>query len=300
MNADRWARELTFGGFDDWRLPSAMKDDGSGICLSDGCTGNEFGHLWHVALGNPVRGPLVNTGPFINMRGPFNTGNAYLTNTVVGGGVATFWTSEGLHQMDTVVSGTVLYMVAHAGADRPVRLTALAAGPDRLVGVSPNLHKSTPMSTPQLALAVAALLALPSAHAINARYAEQLEKSGCTQVSEAQGCDIKKSRAENAQAGFAVTPAPGKPGAKPAAAVTPYAGQWVAKSDAGATVATIRIDANEQVWVDGKQVKARRSDGGLVFKVGKITFRIQGDRRLQGEDVWNDVDAKTRGPIVAR
>ena len=156
------------------------------------------------------------------------------------------------------------------------------------------------MSVQQIALVLAALLSLPSAHAINAKYAEQLEKSGCTQVTEAQGCDIKKSRAENAKAGFAVTPEPAaKPAAKAAAPATPYAGQWVAKSDTGATVATIRIDAKEQVWVDGKKVKAKRSDGGLVFKAGQITYRIQGDRRLKGEDVWNDFDAKTKGPIVA-
>lgn len=148
-------------------------------------------------------------------------------------------------------------------------------------------------------IAIAALLLPAAALAINAKYAEQLEKSGCTQVSEAQGCDIKKSRAENAKAGFAVTPAPEKPAAKAAAPATPYAGQWVAKSDTGATVATIRIDAKEQVWVDGKKVKAKRSDGGLVFKAGQITYRIQGDRRLKGEDVWNDFDAKTKGPIVA-
>ena len=156
------------------------------------------------------------------------------------------------------------------------------------------------MQAHRITLALVALLALPSAHAINAKYAEQLEKSGCTQVSEAQGCDIKKSRAENAKAGFAVTPEPAaKPAGKAAAPATPYAGQWVAKSSTGATVATIRIDAKEQVWVDGKKVKAKRSDGGLVFKAGQITYRIQGDRRLKGEDVWNDFDAKTKGPIVA-
>lgn len=150
-------------------------------------------------------------------------------------------------------------------------------------------------------IALAALLALPSAFAINAKYAEQLQRSGCTQVSEAQGCDIRKTRAENARAGFAVTPEPASQPATPSAApATPYAGKWVAKSDTGATVATIRIDAKEQVWVDGKKVKARRSDGGLVFKAGTITYRIQGDRRLQGEDIWNDFDAKTQGPIVAR
>jgi hypothetical protein len=154
------------------------------------------------------------------------------------------------------------------------------------------------MRTRLSTIAIAALLPA-AALAISAKYAEQLEKSGCTQVSEAQGCDIKKSRAENAKAGFAVTPAPEKPAAKATAPATPYAGQWVAKSDTGATVATIRIDAKEQVWVDGKKVKAKRSDGGLVFKAGQITYRIQGDRRLKGEDVWNDFDAKTKGPIVA-
>jgi hypothetical protein len=51
--------------------------------------------------------------------------------------------------------------------------------------------------------------------------------------------------------------------------------------------------------VNGKKVKAKRSDGGLVFRTGKNTYTIQGDRRLVGEDVWNDFDAGTKDPIVA-
>lgn len=46
------------------------------------------------------------------------------------------------------------------------------------------------------------LLGITPAHAISAKYAEQLERSGCTQVTEAQGCDIHKTKAENAKAGF--------------------------------------------------------------------------------------------------
>jgi hypothetical protein len=145
------------------------------------------------------------------------------------------------------------------------------------------------------ALAIAAL-ASTSAHAINAKYAQQLERSGCTQVTEAQGCDITKTKAENAKAGFVNEASADK---APAKAQNPYAGQWVAKSTSGATVATIRIDNKENVWVNGKKVKAKRSDGGLVFRTGKITYTIQGDRRLVGEDVWNDFDAGTKGPIVA-
>lgn len=139
-----------------------------------------------------------------------------------------------------------------------------------------------------------AVLASTSAHAINATYPRQLERSGCTQVTEAQGCDIKKTKAENAKAGFVMT-APADNGGS--ANQTPYAGQWVAKSDSGATVATIRIDKKEHAWVNGKKVKAKRSDGALVIRDGKITYTIQGDRRLKGEDVWNDWDAGTKGPI---
>jgi len=150
-------------------------------------------------------------------------------------------------------------------------------------------------------LAALALLVQAPAHAINARYAQQLERSGCTQASELQGCDIKKSKAENAKAGFDTTAydKPTKP-VKPATDASPYTGQWVAKSDAGATVATIRINAKNQTWVNGKSVKAKKSDGALVFHNGPVTFTIQGDRRLQGEDTWADHDAGTKGLIHAQ
>jgi hypothetical protein len=52
------------------------------------------------------------------------------------------------------------------------------------------------------------LLAQSPAHAINDKYRKQLEKSGCTQVSESQGCDIRKTKAENAKAGFTNPAAP--------------------------------------------------------------------------------------------
>lgn len=49
------------------------------------------------------------------------------------------------------------------------------------------------------ALTLAAIAAAP-AHAINAKYREQLERSGCTQVTESDGtCDIHKTKAENAK-----------------------------------------------------------------------------------------------------
>ncbi len=147
-----------------------------------------------------------------------------------------------------------------------------------------------------LAIAIVALLSVhTSAYAMNAKYRQQLERSGCTQASEAQGCDITKTKEENAKAGFET----GVPAEKAKTSnQTPYAGQWVAKSTAGATVATVRIDNKEHVWVNGKKVKAKRSDGALVFRDGTITYTIQGDRRLKGEDVRVDSDAGTKGLIV--
>lgn len=152
------------------------------------------------------------------------------------------------------------------------------------------------MNMKSIITAGVAMLACTSAHAIDAKYRQQLERSGCTQVSESQGCDINKTREENAKAGFVSDPSASS-GA--ASSKTPYAGNWVARGTGGATVATIRIDDKERVWVNGKPVKAKRSDGALVFKQGFITYTIQGDRRLKGEDYWTDSDAKTKGPINA-
>ena len=146
-------------------------------------------------------------------------------------------------------------------------------------------------------VALVGLMAVTSAQAIDAKYARQLERSGCTQMSELQGCDITKTRTENARAGF-VTEAPAGKGAA-AASGTPYAGRWVARGPDGATVATLSIDSRERVRVNGKRVKAKRSDGALVIRDGSVIYTIQGDRRLKGEDTWADFDAGTRGVIVA-
>ncbi len=126
-------------------------------------------------------------------------------------------------------------------------------------------------------------------------YMEQLERSGCTQASELQGCDIHKSKAENAKAGYLSVA--GR--ASAASNGSPYAGKWIAKTDSDDTVATIQINAQDQVLVNGKKVKAKKSDGALIFRDGMITYTIQGDRQLRAEDVWVDSDAGSRGVITA-
>ncbi len=140
-----------------------------------------------------------------------------------------------------------------------------------------------------VAAAAAAIgLFLPLAsHAIDSAYAKKLEKSGCTQVTEMKGCDINKTKAENAKAGFGTA----------GTATSPYAGQWVARNVDGRTVSTIRVDGKNKVMVNGKSVSSKLTDGALMFKVGFITYTIQGDPRLTNENSWFDSDAQTTGPI---
>lgn len=145
---------------------------------------------------------------------------------------------------------------------------------------------------------IAAALLLPlDAHAINAAYRKKLERSGCTQMSEMQGCDIDKTRAENAKAGFVADP---KTADAAAPATSPYAGHWTAKASDGAVVAEIEINTAGDVLVGGKKVKAKRSDGALVFIQGMVIYTIHGDHRAASEDSWHDRDAGTSGPIVKR
>lgn len=57
-----WADGLSFGGYDDWRLPV------SDTCFGVSCVGSEMGHLWYVELGNSAGGPMTNTGNFQNLQ----------------------------------------------------------------------------------------------------------------------------------------------------------------------------------------------------------------------------------------
>jgi len=49
--ANTWAAGLSYGGYDDWRLPTALNQDGSGPCLGFNCTGSEMGHMFYNNLG---------------------------------------------------------------------------------------------------------------------------------------------------------------------------------------------------------------------------------------------------------
>jgi hypothetical protein len=59
-----WANNLSYGGYDDWRLPSALNyQDGSGPCFGFNCTSSEMGHLYYIDGITPT-----SMGPFINVQ----------------------------------------------------------------------------------------------------------------------------------------------------------------------------------------------------------------------------------------
>ena len=98
-----------------------------------------------------------------------------------------------------------------------------------------------------------ALVAAAPAHAISAKYREQLERSGCTQMTDGTTCDIPKTKAENAAA---------------AQQADSGFGTWYVYTEYG--------DKIDEITVTAKTVKTR---GHLVEAAkasqGKLTFRVK-------------------------
>lgn len=92
-DAALWAQALSFGGFDDWRLPTVAPGNGVALQLDyaeDGSTdvglnnagpNSELGHLYYASLGNTAAG-LTQTGPFSGLVDPTNAlGPVFWTGT---------------------------------------------------------------------------------------------------------------------------------------------------------------------------------------------------------------------------
>ena len=58
--ANTWADNLVFGGYDNWRLPTALNSDGSGPCAGFNCTGGELSGLFITDLGNKAGENVTN------------------------------------------------------------------------------------------------------------------------------------------------------------------------------------------------------------------------------------------------
>ncbi|MDP2787023.1 MAG: DUF1566 domain-containing protein [Pseudomonadota bacterium] len=71
--ANAWAAGLSYGGYDDWRLPTALNQDGTGPCIGYNCTKSEMGHLFYDDLGGTAGSNILASGDadlakFINIQ----------------------------------------------------------------------------------------------------------------------------------------------------------------------------------------------------------------------------------------
>jgi hypothetical protein len=133
------------------------------------------------------------------------------------------------------------------------------------------------------------------AFAIDEKYRHQLEQSGCTQLSELQGCDIRKSKSkqENIKAGFVENNTQDALEGK--RSIEPH---WIAERTDGKILARIKIDDKERVWVNDYRVIAIKKKGQLTFRQGKINYTIFTDLEKGSESFWYDRYSKDKGKIV--
>jgi len=121
-------------------------------------------------------------------------------------------------------------------------------------------------------MSLAAIIAAP-AHAIDAKYRAKLERSGCTQLTEADGtCDINKTKAQN-QAAHPQSQVD----------VTPYIGTWQMFDANGQRL--LKLVVREKGYLfDGKPIETANvpfiTDKGelyLVFRTRSIALKPDGN-----------------------
>lgn len=116
-----------------------------------------------------------------------------------------------------------------------------------------------------ITLAVLAAVSVSPAHAISDKYRTQLERSGCTQATDGHGCDIHKTKAQNAAAAHT--------GAH-ASNFSPFVGTWEWQDTKGKVIDTFTV-TKSSVKTGGHLVEqAKVADGRLTFRVQAAEFTL--------------------------
>lgn len=139
------------------------------------------------------------------------------------------------------------------------------------------------------ALFVAPFIASQDAHAINARYRDQLIRSGCTQVSVSEGCDIHKTKAQNE----AAAKHPGK------LDFSRFAGTYSTFLGNGQRIGNNAIHiTRKEIRYNGHAVERPRIiNGVLLFNVAEAQFSITNTGATPGS--WYN-DADNSGGYIGR
>ena len=146
--ANTWAANLLFAGYDDWRLPGGIAPNVDPTSTTDdgiyyyNSTGNELGHLFYVELGGDagwaidtvcsdpvfcfptIPNPDPDLGKFVDLLWPSFNSNIFWTSIASTGSTAPCVNTDGMRW--TVAFGNGQAVAQDACADATVRLSAWA------------------------------------------------------------------------------------------------------------------------------------------------------------------------------
>lgn len=118
-----------------------------------------------------------------------------------------------------------------------------------------------------ISLAALAAVSVSPAHAISEHYRAQLERSGCTQVTDGNGCDIHKTAAQNGLTSSSAT-------AHEHINYTPFVGTWRWNGPKGENLGKI-IVTRSGAKIDGHAVEEPSiHDGALYFNVQSAHYTL--------------------------
>lgn len=135
-----------------------------------------------------------------------------------------------------------------------------------------------------LSILTLTIVAASPAHAISAKYREQLERSGCTQMNAGSGCDINKTKEQNIAA------------LKKAQDFSKFTGTYsMFTANGQRTGDKVIVVTKNSVKYKGHQAEFAQVKGGsaLVFYVGTYEFAI--NSRTSGN--WVDNNTNTGGTL---
>lgn len=155
-DAAQWAADLSFGGFDDWRLPSVAplngvalqldyaEDGSTDIGLNNAGANTELGHLYYASLGNTAAG-LTLVGSFTGLADPANAvGPVFWTGTAgePGWGLTFFMGMGAQEQLasDTLAQAWAVRLGDVAAVPEPVSVLLMLAG---LLAISARRRTNT-------------------------------------------------------------------------------------------------------------------------------------------------------------
>ena len=150
------------------------------------------------------------------------------------------------------------------------------------------------MKKTMIAVVLATVAAAAPVHAISAHYRAQLERSGCTQVTEAQGCDIHKTKAQNRAAGFGAEEnrAGNEMPQEQKQNLIPYRGTYGVFAPNGQRIGKIVV-TDKQVRVNGEAMNVTTMQNWIQFTDGITAYTLY--KNHQGE--WVNADTNQRGTI---